>query len=149
MELRQRRWTMRALFLGLCCVLCGGQALSQTARAPSPSIQLSGPTVIAFCEPITDAQQEKDPNLADVLGDFQLYASRARAPLRKLGIGLQEIYARSFAVLAAGRRTEFHPRISVGYYFIAPGRKPRIEYGVRVDSEIVQIAREYFGAPAK
>jgi hypothetical protein len=149
MKTHRGTWRWRALWLGLCLLLGGGYAAGQASGADSASVEVGGPTVIAFCEPITDAQMEKDPNLADVLGDFQLYASRARAPLQKTGIRLEEIYARAFTVIASGRRTEFHPRISVGYYFIAPGREPRIEYGVMTDPDIVQIAREYFASPAK
>jgi len=33
----------------------------------------------------------------------------------------------------------------VGYYYIAPGRKPRLEYGVATDLDILQIASDYFG----
>jgi hypothetical protein len=33
----------------------------------------------------------------------------------------------------------------VGYYFVAPGKKPRIEYGVMTDADLLQVANEYFG----
>jgi len=32
----------------------------------------------------------------------------------------------------------------VGYYFIAPGKAPHIEYGVLTDVDIVQAAAAYF-----
>jgi len=35
--------------------------------------------------------------------------------------------------------------VKVGYYYIAPGRKPRLEYGVATDLDILQIASDYFG----
>jgi hypothetical protein len=36
----------------------------------------------------------------------------------------------------------------VEYYFVAPGKK-HIEYGVLTDVDLLGIAHEYFGTPAK
>lgn len=34
----------------------------------------------------------------------------------------------------------------VGYYLISPGKKPRIEYGVMTDTDLLQVAKDYFGS---
>ena len=48
------------------------------------------------------------------------------------------------------KTTTFRPgKITVGYYFVAPGKKPRIEYGVNTDDGLVDIAKEYFGKVGK
>jgi hypothetical protein len=42
--------------------------------------------------------------------------------------------------------TAFRPlKGNVGYHFVVPGRKPRIEYGVMTDADLLQVANEYFG----
>jgi hypothetical protein len=40
-------------------------------------------------------------------------------------------------------------KVKVGYYFVAPGKKPRIKYGVMTDADILQMADEYFGIAAR
>jgi hypothetical protein len=53
-----------------------------------------------------------------------------------------------FSLRASPEQPSFVVRrgpVKVGYYFIAPGKKPRIEYGVVTDIDLLQIATEYFG----
>jgi hypothetical protein len=38
-------------------------------------------------------------------------------------------------------------KVGVGYYFIAPGKQPQVEYGVHDDQDILDIARRYFQVP--
>jgi hypothetical protein len=46
--------------------------------------------------------------------------------------------------------TTFKPtKVDVGYYLVAPGRKPRVEYGVMTDADLLQVADEYFGTAKK
>ena len=89
---------------------------------------------------------EKDPDANEALADFQLYAESLRAPLRKAGIEFHELYANSFQLRDGKRLTTFRPiKANVGYYLVAPGKKPRIEYGVMTDSDLLQVANKYFG----
>jgi hypothetical protein len=36
-------------------------------------------------------------------------------------------------------------KIGVGYFFIAPGKEPHVEYGVMTDADLLDAARKYFG----
>jgi hypothetical protein len=123
-----------------------------TAQEPksAQTIVVRGPTVVAFSPHVTDAELERDPDKNEVLSDFQLYATQASEPLRKMGVDFQQVYAPAFQIRRGRKLTTFHPgKIDVGYYLVAPGKKPRIEYGVMTDIDLVDIAKEYFGIAAK
>jgi hypothetical protein len=109
-------------------------------------IVVRGPTVVAFFEPVPQSKLDKDPDTNESLADFQLYARSVREPLRKEGIEFHELYAHSFRLRIGSKLTTFRPvKVDVGYYLVAPGKKPRIEYGVMTDSDLLQVANEYFG----
>jgi len=115
-----------------------------------PTFVVRRPTILAFFPPVTPKQLDQDPDTNEVLSDFQLYARQARGPFSKLGVDFEEVYARSFRVTSARRTTTFHPGgPKIGYYFVAPGKRPRIEYGVETDGDLRRIAAEYFGVVAK
>jgi hypothetical protein len=116
------------------------------AAEKQPVIVVRGPTVVAFFEPVPQSKLDKDPDTNESLADFQLYAKSVREPLRKEGIEFHELYAHSFRLRVGNKLITFQPaKVTVGYYFIAPGKKPRIEYGVMTDSDLLQVANEYFG----
>lgn len=113
----------------------------------SDAFEIRGPTVIAFFPTSSDLKKD-DANSA--LFDFQLYTSSARRSLEQGGVAFEVVYSRSFHVVLDGRVTEFKPaKASPGCYFATHGKKPRIEYGVMNDSDVVRIAHEYFGAAMK
>jgi hypothetical protein len=108
-------------------------------------IIVNGPTVIAFFPSVTDAELSKASDTNEALADFQLYSTRVRPRLNDAGIHFEEVYASSFAIRCATKTTTFRPQKGhVGYYFIAPGKPPHIEYGVLTDVDIVQAAAAYF-----
>lgn len=113
-----------------------------------PIFDVRQPTILAFFPPLTQADLNGETN--EALADFQFYAMQVRKPLRRAGIEFQEVYAESFRIRIQKRVTTFRPaKVSVGYYFVAPGKKPRIEYGVMTDTGLLQIANEYFGFAVK
>ena len=58
----------------------------------------------------------------------------------------EEVYTRSFRVTVSGKTSTFRPGAAgVGYYFVAPRKKPRVKYGVNTDIGIIAVAKEYFG----
>ena len=135
---------VKRLILAIFC-LFNTIAVAQKADQQQPSIDVNGPTVIAFCVPVTEAELEKNPDTNEALADFQLYASQAREPLRKAGIEYRIVYARSFKLRAGKRVTTFCiGKAGVGHYLVEPGKTPRIEYGVMADVGLVQLAKEYF-----
>jgi hypothetical protein len=125
--------------------------LFTAAPLPSaqPSFAISRPTVIAFFPHVTQKELEHDPDRNESLADFQLYVKQARERLAKMGIDLKEVYASSFRINVGGKIATFRAgALVVGYYFIAPGKKPRIEYAVETDSDLVQLSTDYFGIPS-
>jgi hypothetical protein len=136
---------MKRLSLAIACVaLCFLMATGSAEK--QPIIAVRGPTVVAFFESVSQAQLDKDPDTSEALADFQLYARSVREPFRKAGIEFHELYAHSFQLRAGKRLTTFRPaKVKVGYYLVAPGRKPRIEYGVMTDADLLKAAKEYFG----
>lgn len=120
-------------------------APSLVATPKNTIVSIHRPTVVAFFAPVTSGVLNADPDTNEALADFQLYATKVRKPLNDAGIDFKEIYAKSFQVQRGRRITIFRPgKVDVGYYFVAPGKEPRIEYGVLTDSDLLQIAREYF-----
>lgn len=105
---------------------------------------------MAFFEPVPQAKLEKDPDTNEALADFQLYATSVREPLRKAGIEFHELHTHSFRLRVGNKLTTFRPSIvGVGYYLVAHGKDPRVEYGVMTDADLLQLATEYFGISAK
>jgi len=66
--------------------------------------------------------------------------------LQNSGIDFQEVNATSFKIRTGSKTTTFRVgKFAVGYYFIAPGKMPRVESGVLPASSILEIADQYFG----
>jgi hypothetical protein len=124
----------------VCALLCEPTAAAQKVKV----VVVSGPTVVAFF-PVTEKELSQDPDLNETLSDFQFYAQSVRRKLHDAGIDFQELYASSFRVKCGRKTKTFHPRKSqVGYYFVEPGKSPRVEYGVMTDANVSLIAQEYF-----
>jgi hypothetical protein len=127
-----------------------GWGYSQVAAKALPVFEIHEPTIVAFFPHVTDAEMESNPDTNEVLGDFQLYAGAASKPLREAGIDFQFADTRSFTIRSGGKARTFHTgKIGIGYYFIAPGKKPHFEYGVMVDADILDVASKYFGIAIK
>src|SRR5262245_47372676 len=124
-------------------------ALIVANAADEPTITVRGPTIVAFFEPLTDAELAKDPDSNEALSDFQLYAAESRKAVKRTGIAFEEIYARAFTIRLGDQKTTFRPSIPVGYYFVAPARKPRVVYGVRTSDDLLAISKAYFGKTSK
>ncbi|MEA2238601.1 MAG: hypothetical protein QOC81_3325 [Thermoanaerobaculia bacterium] len=132
---------MKRVVLSLLLALVAAQLFA----ANSKPIRVSGPTIIAFFSPVTEKELDQDLDLNDALDDFQVYVRDARGPLEKSGIRLHEIYAHQFRITINGRATTFKPgKVDVGYYFVAPGKKPFVSYGVATDEDLFRMARDYF-----
>jgi hypothetical protein len=125
------------------------QASLVATAEKQPIVVVAGPTIIAFF-PVTQAELRKDADTNEALADFQFYAKKVREPLKKTGIEFSEVYAYSFRLRIGKEVTVFKPaKGNVGYYLIVPGQKPRIEYGVMTNTDLLQVANEYFGTSAK
>jgi hypothetical protein len=136
------------------CATLVACALLSVPMAPQEAQQVivvSGPTVIAFFPPVTEKDLAQDPDTNESLSDFQFYAQQVRGKLHDTGIDFREIYALAFSVKCGTRTKRFHPprKVQVGYYFVSPGKSPRIEYGVMTDVDILSVAKAYFGQAPK
>src|SRR5690242_12665064 len=130
--------------------ILAAQTLRVVAATKSPLIVVTGRTVIAFCPPSTKTQLQKDADTSEALADFQLYSSQVREPLRKADIGFYELHTASFRVRVGKEISTFRAsKVDIGYYLIAPGKAPRVEYGVMTASDLLQVADEYFKVQAK
>jgi hypothetical protein len=119
------------------------------ASQQEPLITVTGPTLIAFFPSVTERELRDEPDTNETLSDFQFYASRSLGPLRKAGIDFQQLYTRSFRIKTGKAVSRFQPvEAQVGYYFIAPGKKPQVVYGVVTDDDLIRRATEYFGHSA-
>jgi len=142
---------MRRITPLLVCMSLALTVLPALGKVPdrTPVFAIERPTVIAFY-PDTAKATGKYGDGDDSYSEFKLYSASARQPLEMGGVDMQEVYTREFRVVLDGRTTTFRPkRKENGYYFVAPGKKPRIEYGVMSDQDIVRIAHEYFGNAMK
>jgi hypothetical protein len=137
---------MKQLRSAITCAAFCVIAVAPRAAEKQPLVVVSGPTVVAFFKPVPPGQLNKDPDTNEAFADFQLYARSVRVPLRKEGIEFHELYAHSFQLRTGNKLTTFRPvKVDVGYYLVAPGKKPRIEYGVMTDTDLLQVANQYFG----
>jgi len=130
------------------CLLLGSSVYLSAQK--TPTFDVTGPTIVAFFPPVTDAKLRKDPDTNEALSDFQFYAGQVREPMKKKGIVFHEVYARKFVIRIGKSVSTFKPgKIDVGYYFVAPSKKPLIRYGVNSDVGLLQTADEYFGSLPK
>jgi hypothetical protein len=128
-------------------------ALVDPAAGSPAVVRVSGPTIVAF---FVDPQRaETDSDLVEVLADFRAHAEEARASLARAGVALEVVYPgygehREHIILVEldGKRTILRPK-NVGYYFLAPGGKMRIETGFADSGALMEHARRHLGADVK
>jgi len=141
-----RRLRLFASILAISFAVPG--AVPQSAEK-NLKFEIVRPTVIAYFAPNKKAASIDD-EAGEAYEDFQLYANRAEISLEREGIEFHEVYARSFHVGTGAKLVKFSASKSgVGYYLIAPGKKPRIEYGVMTDIDLLSVAHEYFGMSSR
>jgi hypothetical protein len=136
---------MNRLLLPFICAnfLLGSLPLQGTNK--TPKFDVHSPTIIAFFPPVTQAKLSKDPDTNTGLDDFQFYSRNVRGPLETKGLEFGEVYAFRFSIRRGTTVTTFTPRKRrVGYYFVAPGKKPHVVYGVMTDADPLQAADAFF-----
>jgi hypothetical protein len=134
---------MRLWILLICFLLVTPSAYS---AEKTPVINVSGPTLIAFFAPVTQEEVDKNDETSEALSDFQWHLREVKPKLQKAGISVHEVYSRKFEVKTGNKMKVFKPgKIDVGYYFVKPGKAPKVEYGVMSNGDIVDASGEYFG----
>jgi len=128
-------------------VLHVGALIATGAEQQQTKFVISRPMLISFFLDYTDKQIDADGS--EALADFVFYLPYAEDKLRGAGIEVHAVFkVKSFDVKVGRRWRTVRPRVSVGYYFIAPGREPEIEFGVEDTGSIIDLARKYFKLPA-
>lgn len=123
-----------------------GVGNAQEGANPVPVFVIHGPTIVAFFAPETGPELKNDSDINEALSDFQLYYGQASAPLRKAGIDFPDTNTLSFRICIRKKVRRYRMnKTGVGYFFIAPGKEPHIEYGVMTDADLLDAARKYFG----
>ena len=138
--MRTTFWVSAAAWLLVSALLLSAQS--------SPTYNIGRPTILAFFTPVSQSEP-KEAGTDEALADFQLYGQQASKPLAKMGVEYREIHASGFVVKVGEATTTFRPTKGVGYYFVAPGKKPRVEYGVMTDSDLLHAAHNYFDVKEK
>jgi hypothetical protein len=122
------------------------QGVGKQAAVPQTRFFITKPTLISFFLDYTDEQVEKEGN--EALTDFLFYLPYAEKILREAGVEVHAVVkVKSFDVKAGRRWRTVRPSDKVGYYFIAPGREPEMEFGVEDTESILELARKYFRLP--
>ncbi|MGD0799911.1 MAG: hypothetical protein ABR906_01210 [Terracidiphilus sp.] len=117
---------------------------AQNNATPMPVFAIHQPTIIAFF-PITQAGVKSGDN-NEALSDFDYYISIAEARLQSAGIEIHVVNERLFQIKVGKKTVHIQPKINeTGYYLIAPGKEPHIEYGVMTDIDLCDAAHKYFG----
>jgi hypothetical protein len=125
-------------------VLCVSTMLDAQRASGIPVVNADSPTIIAF---FPNAQKigSDDADGNEALSDFDYYAERVKEPLNKRGIQFIEEFDRSFRIRSGSETVLFTPKADTpGYYLVQSGRKPRIEYGVTTDVDLLALAKQYF-----
>jgi hypothetical protein len=137
----------RIVWIFLFVAIYVGSGSSQQASTESlPVFVIHGPTIVAFFAPVTGKELKNDSDTNEVLSDFQLYYSQASGPLRKAGIDFLDTDSLSFKIRIGKKLRRYQmSKTDVGYFFIAPGKEPHIEYGVMTDKDLFDAASKYFG----
>ncbi|MDP9051915.1 MAG: hypothetical protein M3O31_14535 [Acidobacteriota bacterium] len=134
---------MRTLQLLAFIGLMLGTSESGWSQKPvvSPIVDVHQATVVAFYMPALRSKSvDADDN--ESLQDFRLYAARVKDPLAKAGIRFEELYVGSFRIRLGSKTQVFHSTSGVGYYLVAPGKKPHVEYGVMTDTDLL-VAKQF------
>lgn len=97
---------------------------------------------------MSDPEANSGSDDDEALGDFNFYAAKVEPRLKKAGIEFRLLDQNSFRVRIGNRvRTFRSGSIEVGYYLIAPGKEPHVEYGVMTDEDLTAVAAKYFDLP--
>jgi hypothetical protein len=116
----------------------------------SPTFDIARPTIVAFFAPVSESQSKEDAGDAnEALTDFRLYGTQVRKRLENAGVDYKEAYASRFRIRVGDSAKTFRPAKAVGYYFVAPGKEPHVEYGIMTDADLLHAAHDYFGVSEK
>jgi len=125
--------------------LLAGSAVGGFAQK-TPTIDVTGPIILAFFVPVTEAQLRQSPETSESLADFQHYVAQVRPALSTRGIELREVRAERFTIRQGAMTTLYAVKKNgVGYCLASPGKEPLVQFGVLTDADLLKLADKYFG----
>jgi hypothetical protein len=124
----------------VCVTLC----VTPATPPADTTLTLSRPSVVAFFG-MSAQQLDQQPELIEVLADFQFGVTRARAGLESLGLQLHEAYGPNVTLRtpAGEAPLPLGNRLPIGYYFWAPDKPAFVCRGVRTEADILAEAANY------
>jgi hypothetical protein len=126
--------------MGMATDLLTAALLLMACGTPVPETVVSEPTVIAFFGNPTA------PSEGDSLDEFRAQAERSRPSLTRAGVGLVVLYPRrEIRVRLGDEQQVLRPKMSVGYYFLAPGHPVQLQYGVLTDADLFAKVKQHLG----
>jgi hypothetical protein len=134
-----------AATLALAAALASATAL-HAQQADTATVFVRGPTVVACFEPVTDAQLDRDPDLATTLDDWQWHWSDSARSLRAHGV-VAEARMTGWVKLALPGRLRLVRCPGAGYVLAEPERQPKVLRGVTTGSDLLDAAAAYFRRP--
>jgi hypothetical protein len=136
----------RLILIVLLAIASARSADTQAATKQPQTVLIHRPTIVAFFLPITEAEANSGEGDAEALSDFNYYLYMVRKRLESAGVEIQEVSERSFQIQDGTKTRAFETgKVGIGYYLIAPGREPHVEYGVMTDEDLLETAQTYFG----
>ncbi|MDR3753799.1 MAG: hypothetical protein P4K93_08945 [Terracidiphilus sp.] len=127
-------------------VLSTAASKPQNSNEKIPTFEIKGPTIITYFREISQAELDRGEGDAEAASDYSYYLHNVEGRMESSGITLKSILGAHFRVKIGNKVLDVRDNgVGVGYYFITPGKAPRLEKGVMTDEDLVLEARKYFG----
>jgi hypothetical protein len=127
-------------------VLSAAASKPQSSKERIPAFEIEGPTIITYFRESSQAELDKGGGDAEAASDYSYYLNNVEGRIESSGITLKSIVGAHFRVKIGNKVLDVRDdAVGVGYYFITPGKAPRLEKGVMTDEDLVLEARKYFG----
>jgi hypothetical protein len=127
---------------------CGGEK-PPPPRLPAEdtTVVMAGPTVVVAWRRVSQAEVDRDENLALLLFDFERYVANVVPELQKGGLTVHQVGAKRVRLSESGQQVADVPSEQPRYILAAPGKPPRILEGLQTDAGLLRAASDYFQRP--
>ena len=131
--------------------------LDEAGRVPVEKVvEVHGPIAVGFFPFVTNEEASRDHEVGEAMAHFSFALQDLAECLKPSGIPVQAVYADSVVFLSGNKRDVLALRRnsseSVGCYFVAPGRQPKVVIGETGPSSLVVLcpaaASLYFSLPS-
>jgi hypothetical protein len=142
---------MRRLFalplLALAAACGGDKPPPERLPAQDTTVAMGGPTVVVAWRRVSQAEVDRDEDLALLLFDFERYVANVVPELQKAGFTVHQVGARRVRLADAGRQVADVQSEQPRYILAAPGKTPQVIEGLQTDAALLRAAADYFQRP--